>query len=347
MKKAEDPQDDASKVTNTPQETGHVGQHDLPSEQQAAFVKAVRLERISIFVRIITVAIIFALSGSSQAMRASWIGDSLGFLPPIAFLLALRFISRPPTPRHPYGVHRALGVGHLVAAAALLSLGGMLLVESVMGLLGGQRPPIGLISIFGTPLWAGWLMAAASVIVVIPSVILSRIKLKLAPVLHNKVLYADADMNKADWLTGLATAVGILGVGAGLWWFDAAVAIFISLDILGDGLRNLRGCLADLIDARATTTDSKRPHPAIKQVRQALLELEWVQDADVRMRDQGQVFHTEAFVVPKEGQLPSLEELEVVREAISELDWKLDDLVLIPVAELPDEFLPQIDDREL
>ena len=65
------------------------------------------------------------------------------------------------------------------------------------------------------------------------------------------------------------------------------------------------------------------------------------------MRDQGQVFHTEAFVVPHEGQMPSLEELEVVREAISELDWKLDDLVLIPVAELPEEFLPQIDDREL
>lgn len=64
------------------------------------------------------------------------------------------------------------------------------------------------------------------------------------------------------------------------------------------------------------------------------------------MRDQGMVFHTEAFVVPYEGQMPSLDEIEDLRNELSDRDWKLHDLVVIPVAELPNEFLPQIDQQE-
>lgn len=49
MKQDKGPQDEeASMMSMTPQDTGHVGQHDLPAEQQAAFVKAMRLEWISI-----------------------------------------------------------------------------------------------------------------------------------------------------------------------------------------------------------------------------------------------------------------------------------------------------------
>ena len=44
---------------------------------------------------------------------------------------------------------------------------------------------------------------------------MGRIKLRYAEQLSDKVLRADADMNKADWLTGLATAVGVLGIGLG------------------------------------------------------------------------------------------------------------------------------------
>lgn len=327
-------------------ETTYFGHHALPQQQQDALKKAIRVERISIFVKLLAVSTVFSVSGSSQAMKANWIEDALELLPPLAFLVAIRFANRKPSPRHPYGFHRAIGVGHLVASVALLAMGTYLLIDSAVGLISGDRPPIGLIELFGTPIWAGWLMIAVSTIVVIPSMIIGRINWKLAPILHNKVLYADGDMNKADWMTGLATAVGILGVGFGLWWFDAAVAILISLGIVSDGLKNLRGCLAGLIDARATTTDSKQPHELIAEVRDILLKLNWVAAADVRMRDQGQVFYTEAFVVPQRGHTPSLEELENTRNKLSAMDWKLHDLVLIPTAELPEEALPQINDAE-
>ncbi|GAA4476798.1 cation transporter [Enteractinococcus fodinae] len=334
---------DQSKI----RETTYFGEHDLPEEQQKTLQKAIRVERINIVTKVIAVIAIFSVAGNSQAMKAAWIEDSLAILPPLAFLIALRFINRKPTPRHPYGYHRAMGIGHLVAAVALLGFGTMLLVDSAMGLFAGEHPAIGLIEIFGMEIWQGWIMVVVSVIVVIPAIIIGRINAKLAPPLHNKVLYADADMNKADWMTGIATAVGLTGVGFGLWWFDAAVAIFISFDIINDGYKNVRGGLAGLIDARATTTNMKDPHPLIQQVREQVMELDWVDEADVRMRDLGMVFHTEVFVVPYQGQMPPLDEVERIRKKLSESDWKLHDLVIIPVAELPEEFLPQIDQKEV
>ncbi len=332
---------------NKIRQTTHFGEHDLPPEQGTALRKAIRVERINVVTKVLAVLIIYSVAGNSQAMKAAWIEDALAILPPVAFLIALRYIKRKPTPRHPYGYHRAMGIGHIVAAVALLTFGTYLLVDSAMGLFAGEHPSIGLVEIFGVEIWQGWVMVVVSVIVVIPAVIIGRMNAKLAPPLHNKVLFADADMNKADWMTGVATAVGLIGVGFGIWWFDAAVAILISFDIINDGLKNVRGGLAGLIDARATTTNMKDPHPLIKQVREKLMDLDWVDEADVRMRDQGMVFHTEAFVVPYQGQMPSLDEVEKIRNELSESDWKLNDLVIIPVAELPEEFLPQIDQKEV
>ena len=40
--------------------------------------------------------------------------------------------------------------------------------------------------------------------------ILGRMKLRLAHELHDKALYTDADMNKADWETAGAACIGIL-----------------------------------------------------------------------------------------------------------------------------------------
>ena len=64
---------------------------------------------------------------------------------------------------------------------------------------------------------------------------MGRIKLRYAEQLSDKVLRADADMNKADWLTGLATAVGVLGIGLGFWWADAVAALVVSISISKDG----------------------------------------------------------------------------------------------------------------
>jgi hypothetical protein len=86
-------------------------------------------------------------------------------------------------------------------------------------------------------------------------VLLGRAKQRLAAQLHDKVLYTDAEMNKADWATAGAAILGVIGIGAGLWWADAVAAIVISLDIVHDGYGNVRTAVHDLMDRRPTTYD--------------------------------------------------------------------------------------------
>jgi len=174
----------------------------------------------------------------------------------------------------------------------------------------------------------------------VPPVILGRAKLRLAEVLHDKVLYADADMNKADWTTGVAAIAGIIGIGVGWWWADSAAALLISVSILRDGVRNLKGAVGALIDTRARTYDDEAPHPISDRIDDYLTALPWTAAAKSRVRDEGHVFHVESFVVPVAGTMPSLDDIAAARDHCAAMDWKVEDMVVVLVAELPDELLP-------
>jgi cation diffusion facilitator family transporter len=317
--------------------TRRFGRTELTQEQAQVLQRAIRIEWISIGTLAVTATLVFLVLGNSQAMRAAWIEDMLSIAPPIAFLLAVKIVSKAPNIAHPYGYHRSIGVAHLVAGVALLVMGAVLVVESALTLLRGEHPPIGSVQLFGQTFWLGWLMMVVMAITSVPPVILGRIKMKLAKQIHDKVLYADADMNKADWMTAIGAIVGVAGIGIGLWWADAAAALFIAGSILHDGVKNMGGAIRDLMDARATTFDDSEPHPLIAGLNEYLRGLPWVHDAGSRVRDEGHVFHVESFVVPRDGALPSLQVLEEARSKCIGLDWKIQDFVLVPVLELPRE----------
>lgn len=312
------------------------GRTDLPPEQEGALKKAVRWEYFTIAYTAVTITLVALVVGNSQAMRTAWIEDMLSLVPQIAFLISLIFVRRRPTVRHPYGLHRAMGIGHLVAGVALLVVGINLAVESVAGLLAGEHPTIGTVVLFGHTIWLGWLMVAVMSIIVVGPFVYGHAKAKLAPVLHNKILYADADMAKADWHTNAASVIGVLGVGMGVWWLDGAAAVFISLGIIWDGFRNTKGAVVDLMDQRARTYDDKHPHPLAHDIAEHLRAQPWISDAAVRVRDLGQVFHVEAFIVPRRRRV-SVAKIDALSERISELDWKVQDVVIIAREHLPVE----------
>ena len=184
----------------------------LPDEISRAVKKAVRLEWATLGVLSVTVVLVFLVMGNSQAMKTAWIEDMLSMVPPIAFLIGVRVTRKPANAKHPFGYHRAIGIAHLVAGTALFVMGGYLIVDALIKLITVEHPTIGGINLFGHTIWLGWLMILVLLVTGIPPVILGRMKLKLAEPLHNKVLYADADMNKADWMTSFAAIVGIAGI---------------------------------------------------------------------------------------------------------------------------------------
>ncbi|UNX55008.1 cation transporter [Georgenia sp. TF02-10] len=319
------------------------GHTELPAEQAAALRRAVRLEWLTLAFLATAITLVYLVMGSSQAMKTAWAEDMLSLIPPAVFLLTARLCRRAPDPRHPFGYHRAVGVGHLVAATALTAMGVILVFDSLSGLLAAEHPPVGTMEVAGQVVWSGWLMIAVMAYTAVPPVLLGRGKMPLAETLHDRVLYADADMNKADWMTAVGAIVGVLGIGVGLWWADAAAALFISGSILRDGLGNLRTGTTALMDARAATYDGEDPHPLVVRLDEHLRALPWVAEAASRVRDQGHVFHVESFVVPAGGEPPSLADLRAARESAIALDWKIQDMVIVPVEALPEGILGAAD----
>ncbi|MFC7456464.1 cation transporter [Brachybacterium sp. GCM10030267] len=307
----------------------------MGQEQRKVLQRAIRLEWITLAWMSATVALVALVAGQSQAMRAAWAEDMLSLLPPIAFLIATRRIRKQPDRLHPYGFHRSIGVAHLVAALALLVMGAYLSIDSVKTLVTVERPPMGLTVIAGHGIWSGWLMVAVMAVTSIGPVVLGRMKLKLSEPLHDKVLFADADMNKADWTTAVATIGGVLGVGLGLWWADSVGALIVSVSILRDGLKNLRSSIGGLTDTEARTYDDSEPHPLTLEIEQHADAAPWVREARARVRDEGHVFHAEVFVVPHEQHGGGAGNCAELRDRIRDLDWKVHDVVVAPVPELP------------
>lgn len=305
-----------------------------PAEQEQVYRKARRLEWITIAYLISTAILIFLTMGSSQAMRTAFFDDLISIVPAAAFLVGNSVARKNSNSDFPYGRHRATSIAHLTASIALMGMGAFLLFEAVMKFTSGEKPTIGGFNLFGQMVWGGWPMLAAVAYTGLPSVVLGRMKLKLAPQIHDKVLFADSKMMKADWMVAAATAGAVLGIGFGLWWADALAAALVSADILHDGFETLKVATADLIDRKPEKTDQTGMEQLPSQVEKLLKELDWVEDAAVRMREEGHVFMGEAYVIPKTGTRDLVDRLERALEEARALDWRVHHLVIQPVAKL-------------
>lgn len=306
--------------------------YELPEDKKPLRRRAIVLEWVTILLVAINILVLYLVLGNSQAMRTAWFEDILALIPPISFLLATHFETKRPNEKHPYGFFRSVDIGYLTGSMALFVFGFYLLYESARKLIEGKHPTIGTMVVFDHQIWLGWLMIAALVYTAIPPVVVGLLKRPVASKLHDKALYADADMNKADWLTGLSGVVGVLGIGLGYWWLDAVAAMVISADIAWDGIRNLKRVGDDLLDAVPREVESGRQDPLLDRVKQTLDSMDWLTECDVRMREEGHVFSGEAIVVPKsfDRGRDLIDCLEKARREILTLDWRLYDFSIVP-----------------
>ena len=242
------------------------------------------------------ILIMWLVMGASQAMKAAVIEDLLSLVPAFVYLISVHWERKRPNRRFPFGYRRANSLAFLVAATALLSVGGFLVYESVTTLVSQEHPTVGGITLFGQTIWLGWLMIAALAYSIIPPIILGRIKQPVAERIRDKVLHTDALMQKADWQTGLAGIAGILGIALGWWWADAAAALFISLSIIRDAIGALEQAVAELLDGAPRALDSNELADDAKQLKAALKER--FGKIDVRLRETGRYIAAEVDCPP-------------------------------------------------
>jgi cation diffusion facilitator family transporter len=304
--------------------------YELPPEKQQQLDRAKRLEWITLVFMLTIIAAISVTMGASQTMKALWTEDVLSIIPPVAFLVGTRYFVKPPDAQFPYGYRRAVMIAFLAGALALLGFGLYIFIDSVIKLVMAEAASIQTVALFGRRVWLGWLMIAALVYSVIPPLVLGRMKLPLARDLHEKALQTDANINKGDWLSGVAGVLGILGIAYGFWWADSVAAGVISFEIIRDGVGDLRNSVAQLMNKRPSDVESKENDPTPDKVQHELERLDWVARARVRLREDGDVLTGEAFVVPRD-ENDLLARLQQASDLLHKIDWRLHDINVVPV----------------
>lgn len=306
---------------------------ELPAGKKRQLKTARYQEWGTLVLRMTVVGVLYAALGWSQALHAVWLKSLWSLLPPIAFLLAVRVESWPPTRRFPYGFYRAGSIAFLTSGLALICMGSYLVVAGARSLIAHHQPSLHTIYAVGGPThWTGWwIIAALAYSVAVPWIIGQR-RQKLAIELHDKGLYADASMGRVNWLAGSAAIIGVLGIGFGIWWLDFAAALAIGLDITWHGVRHVYTAVCDLIDEIPRRIGSSELDPLGARIRDNLRARDWVRDARVRLREEGRLLTGVALICPHEDSA-SLKHFEAAREAIEAMDWRLLDFQLVPVCD--------------
>ena len=297
----------------------------VPKEIEADLRKAKRLAWWTIFWIGSIVIVMGMVMGSSQAMKTAWIEDILSMIPAIVLLISLKLERKEPTPLFPHGFDRAHSLAFLIAAVALAAVGAVLLIESIITLAMHEHVTIPSVHLFGQQIWMGWLMMAALTYSIVPPLLLGRMKLPVARRAHDAVLHTDAKMQKADWMTGIAGIGGILGIGLGFWWADAAAAGLISLSILSDGVTALRVATSELVDGVPRQLGSSKMADDAEALL-AELRRRWP-GSDVRLRESGRYILAQVRDVTPPGEPVDLEE---IWPGEPQRAWRLAELSFVP-----------------
>lgn len=256
-----------------------------PAEIEHALRRATHLECWTLFWLTLIILMMGLVAGGSKGFRTAWIEDMLSLLPPGLFLVSRWLEQRSGGAKFPFGFQRAGSLAFFFAAAALGLMGALLLYGGVKALILQEHPTVGSWTLAGREVWMGWAMIGALILSTIPPMILGHKKRKVGEKLHDKVLYTDADMNSADWQTGLAGALGVFGIALGWWWADSIAAALISLSILKDGMHGLRVSFGSLLDGAPRKLDSADIDPEVDQIRESLQKR--YRDANVQIRESG------------------------------------------------------------
>jgi cation diffusion facilitator family transporter len=306
---------------------------EIPDKIEKTLRRARRVQSLSLAGMISTAIVVYFTLGQSQAMKAIWVEDLLGIIPPAAYLATSRIRWHEPTERFPYGYQGAVAIASLASAVVLTVLGFLVFADSLRVLLMKEHPTIGVVGVFGRQIWLGWIMIPALVYTICVEFGVSLLKAPLASELHDTTLAADARMNRADWMTGTTGIIGVIGIAFGLWWMDSLAALLISVEIIRDGIENLKNVIADLMYERPDKAHEDEDTGWGKDLIERLKQLEWVSDADVRLREHGNLFTGEVYVVPRstEDVTKRYAELQTVAH---EVDWRFHDLSLTFMEEL-------------
>lgn len=275
------------------------------------------------------IVVLYGVVGSSQAMKAAWLETVFSLVSPVVFLIGSHVAQRPPDRRFPYGYHRWVSIAFLCASLSLFLLGLYLLFDAGMKALADDETTIGTVTLLGHDIWFGWPMLAALAWSAIPAWFLGRLQEQRAWELHDKVLSADADLRKADWMSASAAAIAVIAIEAGWPWLDPVAGAVIALLVLRSGWRQLVHATGDLADSAPTRIDESM-EGLPERIAAELRTLPWVAEAEVRLREEGHLLFGEASILARGDENLRRHVADAVA-MVRDMDWRIRSFSITPL----------------
>jgi cation diffusion facilitator family transporter len=206
-----------------------------------AFMRGERVTLIGMCISIVlaTVKIGGGLLGQSHALIADGVESLLDVFGSSLVLGSLRYASRPPDSKHPYGHGKAEALAALVTASALVLVSLAIAIQSIHEIHEPRALPAPFTLI-------------VLVLVVVVKEVLGRFLLREGRDLGSRAVETDAWHHRSDALTSVAAFIGIsLALWQGSAWASADdwAALFACAIIGYNGVQLFRGALDDVMDA--------------------------------------------------------------------------------------------------
>ena len=178
---------------------------------------------------------IVALSGS-VALLADTIHNATDALTAVPLLIAFRLGRRPPSPRYPYGLHRAEDLAGVAIVLMILASALFAGVEAFTRLVHPQEPGrIGLV-------------LAAGIVGFLGNESVALYRIRVGRRIGSAALVADGLHARTDGFTSLGVVVSAIATLTGIARADAVVGLAITLVIGWTLVRAARGVLHRILD---------------------------------------------------------------------------------------------------
>ena len=227
------------------------------------------------------------LSGS-KALLADAIHSFADIWISLALFLTLKVSTKEPDCKYPYGRGNVEYICSVFIGVSLLGVAFSICVVSLLAIIRGENPVIGVIGI------------PVEIVCILGNEILARHSYCIAEEVRSPALFANARENRADALTSIAALIGVVGARLGLYFLDPVAAIFVGV-IVGkfayssfiEGIHGLLGRSIeqdqlDSLKSLAASIDGVKQIYSIKARRigqKAGVDIEIGVDPDIQLED--------------------------------------------------------------
>lgn len=274
---------------------------------------------------------IFGWLGNSQALLADGIHSLSDLLSDAVVLVAAKYSALNADANHPYGHARFETIATVLVGVLLVFVAGGIFWDVIMRLL---HPEALLIP------------TTSSLVIVIISIAIKEALYHYtrhaADKIDSKMLHANAWHHRSDAVSSIIVLVGILGTLAGLPWFDAVAAFFVSIMIVHIGGSIIWNGLKELVDTGLQESELAEIRSTIKSIDEVItvhgLRTRYMGShiyMDVHLRVQPHVSVSEGHQIGEVVRNKIIHQHTKVADVIIHIDPENDELQPVSTLDLP------------